>query len=206
MVARHAHPFIFLLKSFLRMLYIYIYINYIFYFILGCARSLLVCPAFSSCSRQGLLVSCGAWASHCGDVSRCRVWALWPAGFSGCSTDAQYLPFPGSRAQAQDLWGTGLVALQLVGASRPRDQTCVSCIGKWVLYHWATREAPWVSRVKFCKNQMPFDLAYYLLRILSSTKEKNFFSSLLFLFFKFFSFIFISWGLIILQYWSGFLS
>ena len=23
---------------------------------------------------------------------------------------------------------------------RPRDQTCVSCIGWWVLYHWATRE------------------------------------------------------------------
>ena len=25
--------------------------------------------------------------------------------------------------------------------SPPRDQTCVSCIGMWVLYHWATREA-----------------------------------------------------------------
>ena len=28
------------------------------------------------------------------------------------------------------------------GSSRPRDQTRVSCIGRWVLYCWATREAP----------------------------------------------------------------
>ena len=25
-------------------------------------------------------------------------------------------------------------------SSWPRDWTCVSCIGRWVLYHWATRE------------------------------------------------------------------
>ena len=28
------------------------------------------------------------------------------------------------------------------GSSQPRDQTCVSCIGRQILYHWATREAP----------------------------------------------------------------
>ena len=27
------------------------------------------------------------------------------------------------------------------GSLQPRDQTCVSCIGRWILYHWATREA-----------------------------------------------------------------
>ena len=27
------------------------------------------------------------------------------------------------------------------GSSQPRDQTCVSCIGRWSLYHWTTREA-----------------------------------------------------------------
>ena len=27
------------------------------------------------------------------------------------------------------------------GSSWPRDQTCVSCTGRWILYHWATREA-----------------------------------------------------------------
>ena len=28
------------------------------------------------------------------------------------------------------------------GSSQPRDQTHVSCIGRWILYHRATREAP----------------------------------------------------------------
>ena len=27
------------------------------------------------------------------------------------------------------------------GSSRPRDWTCVSCTGRWILYHWATWEA-----------------------------------------------------------------
>ena len=28
------------------------------------------------------------------------------------------------------------------GSSRPRDRTWLSCTGRWILYHWATREAP----------------------------------------------------------------
>ena len=28
------------------------------------------------------------------------------------------------------------------GSSQPRDQTHISCIGRQILYHWATREAP----------------------------------------------------------------
>ena len=27
------------------------------------------------------------------------------------------------------------------GSTQPRDWTRVSCIGRWILYHWATREA-----------------------------------------------------------------
>ena len=34
----------------------------------------------------------------------------------------------------------GLTAPQHVGSSRIRDQTCVSCIIRWILYHWASRE------------------------------------------------------------------
>ena len=33
----------------------------------------------------------------------------------------------------------------LQGSTRPRDRThisCVSCIGRWILYHWAIWEAP----------------------------------------------------------------
>ena len=28
------------------------------------------------------------------------------------------------------------------GSSWPRDQTCITCIDRWILYHWATRETP----------------------------------------------------------------
>ena len=33
------------------------------------------------------------------------------------------------------------------GSSRHMDQTQISCIGRWILYHWATREA-WISFIK----------------------------------------------------------
>ena len=29
------------------------------------------------------------------------------------------------------------------GSSWPRNQTCVSCFGRWILYHWTIWEAPW---------------------------------------------------------------
>ena len=35
------------------------------------------------------------------------------------------------------------------GSSQPRDQTSVFCIGRWILYCWATREAQW----KFASSQ-----------------------------------------------------
>ena len=31
------------------------------------------------------------------------------------------------------------------GYSQLRDWTCISCIGRWILYHWATREALFIS-------------------------------------------------------------
>ena len=45
--------------------------------------------------------------------------------------------------------GTGLVApQQRAGSSRIRDQTHVSCVSRWILYHQATREAshPYASQ------------------------------------------------------------
>ena len=36
----------------------------------------------------------------------------------------------------------GLVTLLHVGSSQTRDRTCFSCIARWILVHWATREAP----------------------------------------------------------------
>ena len=40
------------------------------------------------------------------------------------------------------MWLTGLVALRHVGSSRTRARTCVPCIGRRILNHCATREAP----------------------------------------------------------------
>ena len=40
------------------------------------------------------------------------------------------------------------------GTSLPKNQTCVSCIGRWIFYHWATWEVPpktWVIlKIKIC--------------------------------------------------------
>ena len=40
------------------------------------------------------------------------------------------------------LWSIGLVALWPVGSSQIRHRTHISCIGRQILYHWVTREAP----------------------------------------------------------------
>ena len=52
-------------------------------------------------------------------------------GFSSCSSRVQWLRH------------MGLVAPQHVPSSWTRDQSDVSCIGGWILYHWATKEAPY---------------------------------------------------------------
>ena len=54
----------------------------------------------------------------------------------------QQLQLLGSRAQAEQWRHSGLVAPRHVEPSWIRDGICVSCIGRWVLYHGTTREAP----------------------------------------------------------------
>ena len=57
--------------------------------------------------------------------------ALGRVGFSSCSF----------WALEHRLTNCGLVASQHVGSFQIRDQTCVSFIGRQILYHGATREA-----------------------------------------------------------------
>ena len=71
------------------------------------------------------------------------------ASFSSCGTRAQQLWLTGSRAQAQQLQRTGLVAPWHVGSSRTRDQTCVPCIGRWILNHCATRDVWTLNKFQF---------------------------------------------------------
>ena len=108
---------------------------------------LWLCWVFAAACRlslvadsEGLLTSCVATVSHCGGFSCCRTWALGHTGFSNCSflalehrlsTCGMYLV----------LVAWSLVAPWYVGSSWTRDQTCVSCIGRWILYHWAIKEA-----------------------------------------------------------------
>ena len=39
------------------------------------------------------------------------------------------------------------------GSSLSRDRTCASSIGRWVLYHWATREARLYHKYKLCQQR-----------------------------------------------------
>ena len=89
---------------------------------------------FLQFGEWGLLSSCRAWASHCSGFVCCRAWALGWEGFS--SWGSQTLEHRFSR-----LWCMGLVAPRHMGSSWSTDGTNVSCIGRWILYHWATREA-----------------------------------------------------------------
>ena len=52
-----------------------------------------------------------------------------------------------SRAQVQQLWCVGLVALWHVESSQTRDQTCVPCIGMWVLIHCTNRKVHYMISV-----------------------------------------------------------
>ena len=65
-------------------------------------------------------------------------------GFSSCGTRARQLWLTGSRAQAQYLWCTGLVALRHVGSSQTGARTRVPCTGRRILNHCASRQVPWI--------------------------------------------------------------
>ena len=62
-------------------------IEYSFYLLIfGCIGSLLLGGLFTSCGEQGLLYSCGAWASHSSGFSCCRARAQGCKGFSSCES------------------------------------------------------------------------------------------------------------------------
>ena len=88
----------------------------------------------------GLLSGCGTQASHCGAFPCYGAWAqafrIQEFRLAGSVVIA-----PGPRALAQLLWHTGTVAPRHVASFQPRDWTLVSCTGRRILYHWATREA-----------------------------------------------------------------
>ena len=83
----------------------------------------------------------------------CSVALRLVAVSTGPAAWLQWFWLPGSGAQVSSCGVRGLVAPKHVGSSRTWDQTRVSCIGRHVLYHWATREA-WdhILTSDFCWN------------------------------------------------------
>ena len=115
---------------------------YLFNFIFGCVGSSLLRAGFSLVAASG-----GYSLLRCTGLSLRWLLLLRSTGsrhmgFSSCGARAQQLWLAGSRAQAQWLWCTGLAASRHVGSSRTRARTRVPCIGRQILNHCATREAP----------------------------------------------------------------
>ena len=96
--------------------------------------------AFFSCWEWGLLSGWREQASHYDGFS-CGAQTLGHVVLCSCSAWTQQLWLAGSRAQAQQLWCTGLTAPQHVGSSWTRDQTGDPNIARWILNPWTTREA-----------------------------------------------------------------
>ena len=101
---------------------------------------------FVAARGLSLVVASGGYSSlQCAGFSLWRL-LLWS---TGSRHGLQQLWLTSSRAQAQQLWRTGLAALRHVGSSRSRARICVSCIGRRILNHCATREAPRESFISF---------------------------------------------------------
>ena len=101
------------------------FIYFIYLFIYGCVVSSFLCEGFLQLRQAGAALHRGARASHY-------------RGLSCCGAQAP-------EAQAQQLWLTGLVAPRHVGSSQTRARARVPCIGRQILNHCATREAPEVD-------------------------------------------------------------
>ena len=106
---------------------------------------------FSSCGERGLrfivvhrllIAVASLVAEH--DFSCCRA---WPPGARASVVVARGLSSCG--LQAQQFWRTGLVAPRHVGSSWTRARTRVSCTGRQILNHCATREALFLFFIYF---------------------------------------------------------
>ena len=91
-------------------------------FIFGCVGSSFLCEGFLQLRQAGATLHRGARASHY-------------RGLSCCGSQAP-------DAQAQQLWLMGPVAPRHVGSSQTGARTRVPCIGRQILNHCTTREAP----------------------------------------------------------------
>ena len=96
---------------------------------------------FSSHGEWGLLSSRNTRVSQYGGFTCCRAWAIGHVVF--LQHVGSVVAVPGIRAQPRNLWHADLVSLWQVESSLTRDWNCDSSyIGRQILYHWVTWEAP----------------------------------------------------------------
>ena len=109
---------------------------FMYSFIFGCAGSLLLHRHFSSCGKHGATPSWGALVSHCSGFSCCRTEAPGHLGITAvaCGLRSCRSQTLEHRLNSYGSW-MGLVTPRQVESSWIRDQSCVSCIGRWILYH-----------------------------------------------------------------------
>ena len=110
---------------------------YFILFIFGCVGSSLLRAGFLQLRRAGSTLRCRAQASHCSGFS-----CSGPCALGARASVAAAHGLAGSRAQAQQLWHTGLVVPRHVGSSVTRDRTRVPCISRRIPNHCATSEVP----------------------------------------------------------------
>ena len=116
---------------------------FIYLFIFGCVESSCPCEGFLQLRQAGVTLHRGARA-------------FLYRGLSCCGAQAP-------DAQAQQLWLTGPVAPRHVGSSQTRARTRDPCIGRQILNHCATREAPRCPFLKAFLNTLPSDFWSHLI-------------------------------------------
>ena len=134
----------------------FIFLNkFIYLFIFGCVWVFIaVHGLFSSCGEwgllfvvvHGLLIVVASFVAEHGFQGH-GLQQLWHVGSVVVACGLQQLWLMDCRAQAQQLWRTGLVAPRHGRSSWTRARTYVPCIGRQILNHCATREVP---QVTFC--------------------------------------------------------
>ena len=121
--------FLFLIKEF-----IYLWLQWVF----------LLNAGFFQLWWVGATLHCHVKASHCSAFSCCASWMLGSLG-SVVAAWAQELWLMSSRVLA---WGDTVLVIQWhMRSSLTGDRPHALCIGRQILYHWATREA---SSFCFC--------------------------------------------------------
>ena len=115
---------------FLRFIYLLLY----FLAVVGLCH----CVSFLWLRQAGAPLYCGAGVYFggfpCGGAQ--GIWASVAAGhgLSSCGSSALKHRLSSNSEHR-------ISCLQYVESSQTRDRTCVSCIGRWILYNWANREA-----------------------------------------------------------------